>query len=195
MPKRPRCNDDDDENNLAGLVKNHISEREVNTGVLQEVHMNTVYKKTLARLFQGQRNVANNNAAEKRPVAAAVAGACVLGAGGDVDMQPGNDKQPVYKQLGLSTSGTCIRMPSNPFGPSVVLNCCSCVNSSCSWTGSRCQTCGGPVGSLCLLTCSGCASIACTNCDAIRQCLGCGRLACGSCAMPRETGCLCSLCG
>ena len=59
MPKRLRSDDDDD--SLTSLVKNHISDREVNRGVLMEVHMNKVYEKTMALLVKGQKNATNNN--------------------------------------------------------------------------------------------------------------------------------------
>jgi hypothetical protein len=36
--------------------------REVNGGVLQELKMRSVYEKTLALLYRGSKNAANNNA-------------------------------------------------------------------------------------------------------------------------------------
>ena len=60
MVKRPRS-EDNDGSSYAGLAKNHISDREVNSGVQQEVRMRSVYEKTLALLYRGSRNAANNN--------------------------------------------------------------------------------------------------------------------------------------
>ena len=58
MGKRPRSEDDD----CGTLRKTHVSEREVNLGVLQEIKMQDVYNKTMAMLFRGTKNLANNNA-------------------------------------------------------------------------------------------------------------------------------------
>ncbi len=60
MPKRLRS--EEEGFSSCGLLKNHISEREVNSGVLQQERMKSVYEKTLALLYRGSRNVANNNA-------------------------------------------------------------------------------------------------------------------------------------
>ena len=59
MGKRPRSEDDE---NYGCLVKTHVSEKEVNMGVLQEKNMQQVYNKTMQMLFRGTRNLANNNA-------------------------------------------------------------------------------------------------------------------------------------
>lgn len=63
MGKRSRSEDDE---NHGGLRKTHVSEREVNLGVLQERKMQEVYNKTVAMLFRGTKNVANNNAVLER---------------------------------------------------------------------------------------------------------------------------------
>lgn len=60
MGKRPRS--EDDENCGQGLLKTHVSEKEVNMGVLKEKNMQHVYNKTRAMLFRGTKNLANNNA-------------------------------------------------------------------------------------------------------------------------------------
>ena len=59
--KRARSEDDE---NCGGqsLLKTHVSEREVNLGVLQERRMQDVYNKTMEMLFRGTKNLANNNA-------------------------------------------------------------------------------------------------------------------------------------
>ena len=60
MGKRARSEDDENCGG-EGLRKMHISEREVNNGVLQERKMQEVYNKTLAMLFRGTKNLDNNN--------------------------------------------------------------------------------------------------------------------------------------
>jgi len=174
MPKRLRS---DDEENLTCLVKNHISDREVNNGVLKDLNMRTVYQKTLALLFRGQKNVANNNA-ESLP-------GCGV---------QSKDKQP-YRQLCLSNSGSCIKANDQLSAISVgPVGCCSCIRPSCRPTGRNCQICSGTVGSSCLLTCSNCLSSSCGSCDGVRTCSSCGIMFCRSCAFFRGSGCICSLC-
>ena len=66
MGKRTRSEDDENCGG-EGLRKMHISEREVNNGVLQERKMQEVYNKTLAMLFRGTKNLDNNNAIVEAP--------------------------------------------------------------------------------------------------------------------------------
>ena len=61
MGKRARSEDDENCGGQ-GLLKTHVSEREVNLGVLQERRMQDVYNKTMEMLFRGTKNLANNNA-------------------------------------------------------------------------------------------------------------------------------------
>ena len=60
MGKRPRSEDDENYGGH-GLLKTHVSEREVNMGVLQERNMQAVYNKTMQMLYRGTKNLANNN--------------------------------------------------------------------------------------------------------------------------------------
>jgi len=171
MPKRLRSDDDE---NLACLIKNHISDREVNSGVLKDLNMRNVHQKTLALLFKGQRNVANNNA-ENIPESGVQS----------------KDKQ-LYRQLCLSSSGSFLKPATKVNSP---VNCCSCLKSSCMPTGQFCYICSGNIGSTCLNGCSSCQTKCCGNCDGIRQCASCGNSFCSGCALPSENGgCVCQLC-
>jgi len=176
MPKRLRS---EDEENFGVLMKNHISEREVNMGVLKDLNMRRVHEKTLALLFRGQKNVANNNAEYMQESAA-----------------PSKDKQ-MYRQLCLTNTGACTNMePSSSAQVTRELSsCCSCLRTSCLPTGRTCETCSGAVGSTCLRSCSSCGNSCCGSCDGIRQCGGCENLFCGNCALPRGSDlCTCALC-
>jgi len=105
MGKRPRS-EDDDENCGQGLLKTHVSEKEVNMGVLKEKNMQNVYNKTMAMLFRGTKNLANNNAGIER--------------GKVVDVKASRDKV-AYKQLSLTPLGAV---------SSLQASCCSCVTLS-----------------------------------------------------------------
>ena len=100
MGKRRRS--DDDENCGGQLQKNHISEKEVNMGVLQERNMAEVYNKTMAMLFRGTKNLANNNA-------------CV-----DTEMEAQEAEEPqsrdkvAYRQLSLSNSCQIVKQKKEP---------------------------------------------------------------------------------
>ena len=89
MGKRPRS-EDDDENCGQGLVKTHVSEKEVNMGVLKEKNMQNVYNKTMAMLFRGTKNLANNNAGMEVEE--------------EEDTKPSHDTV-AYKQLSLTALG------------------------------------------------------------------------------------------
>ena len=88
MGKRPRS--EDDENCGQGLVKTHVSEKEVNMGVLQEKNMQNVYNKTMAMLFRGTKNLVNNNAGMEVEE--------------EEDEKPSHDTVS-YKQLSLTALG------------------------------------------------------------------------------------------
>jgi len=173
MPKRLRSTDDD---HLASLVKNHISDREVNNGILKERNMLAVHEKTLALLYRGQKNVANNNAVNKPGVSV-----------------PSRDKQ-LYRQLCLTNAGLCTA--ENQSNIRREMACCSCVKPSCLPSGRYCQLCAGSIGLTCLLVCHSCGVSCCGGCDGVRRCGGgCGSFFCGSCATPTTASdCLCHLC-
>jgi len=173
MTKRLRS---EDEENLSTLVKNHISDREVNNGVLKEVNMKSVYEKTLEMLYRGQKNVANNNA-ESGPGVIATS----------------KDRQ-VYRQLCLLNTGSYSKhSPHKAHSAS----CCSCIKSSCYSTGDKCYVCRGNIGVTCLLQCNSCGKRCCGSCDGVRNCIGCPDLFCDSCATPNDANgpeCICHLC-
>jgi len=176
MGKRPRS--EDDENCGQGLVKTHVSEKEVNMGVLKEKNMQNVYNKTMAMLFRGTKNLANNNAG--------------LETGKVVDVKASHDKV-AYKQLSLTALGGVSRVG----GASLLPSCCSCVREDCAAVGAVCGTCGGGVGPRCAKYCQGCGATACGVCDSVRPCHGCGTHYCGVCAYPStvaEQCCVCTHC-
>jgi len=176
MGKRPRS--EDDENCGQGLVKTHVSEKEVNMGVLKEKNMQNVYNKTMAMLFRGTKNLANNNAGVE--------------AGKGVDVKASHDKV-AYKQLSLTPHGGVSRLG----GASRLPSCCSCVSEDCAAAGAVCGSCGGGVGPRCVKQCQGCGTVACGVCDSVRPCHGCGVLYCGGCAYPStvlEQYCVCTHC-
>ena len=120
MPKRPRSEDDENYEGH-GLLKTHISQKEVNMGVLQEKNMQEVYNKTMAMLFRGTKNLANNNAESNM----------------ETDVQCRKDKLN-YRQLSLSS--TCGLVP----GTRDIATCCvSCVRPECLVTSVVCYDCRG----------------------------------------------------
>jgi len=177
MGKRPRS--EDDENCGQGLVKNHISEKEVNMGVLKERNMQEVYNKTMAMLYRGTKNLANNNAGVVE--------------GQVVDSKPSHDRV-AYKQLALTPLGGVSSTSGSLQQPS----CCSCTRADCTLVaGVMCRSCGGGVGIQCVRRCEGCGATACGVCDSVRACYGCGVLYCGGCAQPSQISdqfCVCGKC-
>jgi len=175
MPKRRR-EEEGDENCGQALLKTHVSQKEVNLGVLQERNMQAVYNKTRELLFRGVKSLANNNAVRWEEGASDGAG---------------RQSQDIarYRQLAL-TGGSAPALSG----------CCSCLRLDCSPTHqpNQCRGCGGRPGRLCAMQCESCGAAGCgpaTSCRAVRHCGGCGTLYCGDCAPPAgpET-CVCSLC-
>lgn len=175
MPKRTRSEEEEGSFFSGGrLVKNHISEREVGQGIRGADRMRSIYEKTLALLFRGSRNVANNNAAAQ-----------------EENVIPKRDRL-TYRQLCLSASGSVIAPPA---GAGLNTSCCSCLNHSCLPSGRQCSVCSGSVGLSCVRSCDSCARASCSNCDAVRPCDRCGQSVCGSCARSAPTGgCICLGC-
>eukprot|EP00088_Acartia_fossae_P002583 TRINITY_DN11056_c0_g1_i4.p1 TRINITY_DN11056_c0_g1~~TRINITY_DN11056_c0_g1_i4.p1 ORF type:complete len:176 (+),score=24.77 TRINITY_DN11056_c0_g1_i4:40-567(+) len=173
MPKR--CRSEDEENvGYCRHLKTHVSERELGTGVLKELNMKTIYEKTLALLFRGQKNVANNNAEA-------------------VQVSTESHDTQKYRQLSLSSSGSRLDVQSKVSLP--VGKCCSCINVNCQETRHQCTQCGGKVGSSCVQVCGNCAAVAsCGNCEAVRPCNSCGSLTCYSCSSVNGGIMFCSLC-
>jgi len=173
MPKRIRS---EDEENYSRHLKTHVSERELGTGVLKDLNMRNIYEKTLALLFRGQKNVANNNAPALQ-----------------VEAEHSKDKQK-YRQLCFSNSGT--RLDSQSRVDASMTGCCSCVNNSCKPTHYTCQQCSGRVGGLCLRICDSCRAASCGICEAVQQCYTCAGLVCNSCssADTHNNGVYCSPC-
>ena len=177
MGKRARS--EDDENCGQSLVKTHVSEKEVNMGVLREKNMQNVYNKTMAMLFRGTKNLANNNAG--------------MEVGQGVEARPSHDKV-AYKQLSLTPLGGV----TSSSEASHSHTCCSCVRADCAVGGrAMCGSCGGGVGARCVKTCEGCGAVACGVCDSVRPCHGCGAHYCGACALPStlsDQSCVCRNC-
>ena len=160
MGKRPRSEDDENCGGQ-GLLKTHVSEREVNLGVLQERRMQDVYNKTMEMLFRGTKNLANNNAV--------------------LEVEKGEDSGGVrskdtqsYRQLALSSQCTLVA------GAPPRLECVSCARPHCDLTRlTVCGVCRGRVGSLCLLQCGQCGGPACGLCSFISPS---GQTVCRSCS-------------
>ena len=177
MGKRARS--EDDENSGQGLMKMHVSEKEVNMGILQEKRMQNVYNKTMSKLFKGTKNLANNNAHTET---------C-----DNIESLNSHDTVS-YKQLSITASCGISKESVIP----VLSKCCSCTRTDCATSGVlKCASCNGNVGSRCVKSCESCRTISCSICDSIRPCQGCGTLFCSLCAMPssfRDDLCLCYNC-
>jgi len=146
-------------------------------GVLKERNMQAVYSKTMAMLYRGTKNLANNNAGG-------------MEIGQTVDIKPSHDRV-VYKQLALTPLGGVTSIG----GARPQLSCCSCVRADCNLGGGVvCGSCSGSVGLKCARSCEGCGIVACGLCDTVRACHGCGALYCGSCAYPSDMSCVCTNC-
>jgi len=155
MGKRPRS-EDDENYGCEGLRKTHISEREVNLGVLQERKMQDVYNKTMAMLFRGTKNLANNNA--------------VLESEKTEDSVLRSRDRQSYRQLSLSSQ--CRLQAPSLQAPS--LQCVSCVRADCEMSsGRRCGRCGGKAGSLCVQQCRHCDTSLCALCATLPSCSNC----------------------
>jgi len=199
MPKRGRSETDDE--HLGCLVKNHISQKEVDTGVQQQQNMQAVFNKTMdklkkgaiynktrEKLFNGVKNLANNNVnntEENRT---------------EKDIES-HDKVR-YTQLCLTNSGTFTKLPlacpSSSLAPPGGENWdfCSCIDPGCRVPpGQVCSSCFRPVGDSCRKQCSSCAVATCSLCDQVRGCSGCWRMFCGNCAVADgAVACLCFNC-
>ena len=158
MGKRARSEDDENCGGQ-GLLKTHVSEREVNLGVLQERRMQDVYNKTMEMLFRGTKNLANNNAVLEVERA---------GDGGEPGTERSRDRQS-YRQLALSSDCSLVVAERPP----ARLECVSCARPHCDLTRVTvvCGVCRGRVGSLC-----------------VRQCGECGASTCGLCAHIAHSG-------
>ena len=151
MGKRARSEDDE---NCGGqsLLKTHVSEREVNLGVLQERRMQDVYNKTMEMLFRGTKNLANNNA---------VLEVGKDGDGADCVSARSKDTQS-YRQLALSSDCSLV---AGERRPSARLECVSCARPHCDLSQVVvCRVCRGRVGSLCVLQCGQCGGSVCGLC-------------------------------
>jgi len=172
MPKRLRS---DDEENYCRYLKTHVSEQELCTGVLKEQNQKSIYEKTLALLFRGQKNLANNNAVLNQ-----------------VEVAPSKDRLK-YRQLALSSSGSRINPDSRVNMPEY--KCRSCINTNCQPTKYSCNVCSGIIGSLCVQLCSSCQSASCSSCDGVKQCSGCYNMFCQNCVYASSMSeVVCSLC-
>lgn len=140
MPKRARS--DDDENYSGGLVKTHVSQKEVNLGVLREQNMAKVHERTLNLLYR------NTKFLPTQPVKLEI-------------KKPSLDSTP-YKQLSLNPGEnalpiscfSCLR-PSclavqtctscrKPVGATCVAKCNACPELSCRLCDfvAVCDVCG-----------------------------------------------------
>jgi len=198
MPKRGRS--ETDEEHLGCLVKNHISQKEVNTGVLQEKNMQVVfnntmdklkkgaiYNKTREKLFNGVKNLANNNVNNTEESLEKLA--------------ESHDKVR-YTQLCLTNSGSFTKLPlSEPTAAREAFGgenweFCSCSSPGCRIPpGQVCSSCWRGMGDTCSKRCSSCATGSCGLCDQVRSCSRCWGAFCGNCAVKEgETSCLCYDC-
>ena len=78
--KRKRPDDEFANSNSSALVKNHVSDKDMDKK--SEVRMESVYQKTLLKLRNGARNASNNN----------------MGASGDSQALPG-----MYQTLSIAS--------------------------------------------------------------------------------------------
>ena len=145
MPKRARS--DDDENYSGGLVKTHVSQKEVtytihstcnnssqffaqvNLGVLREQNMAKVHERTLNLLYR------NTKFLPTQPVKLEI-------------KKPSLDSTP-YKQLSLK-----------PGENSLPISCFSCLRPSCLAV-QTCTSCRKPVGATCVAKCNACPELSC----------------------------------
>ena len=165
MGKRARSEDDENCGGQ-GLLKTHVSEREVNLGVLQERRMQDVYNKTMEMLFRGTKNLANNNAVPEVEKGEA---------GGEAGAVRSRRDRQSYRQLALSSD--CSLVADERPGPR--LECVSCARPHCDLSGlTVCGVCRGRVGSLCVLQCGQCWGPTCGLCSQISPS---GRTLCRNC--------------
>merc|ERR1719187_1971787 len=161
--------------------------------------MQEVYNKTMAMLFRGTKNLANNNAESNmgvlkeknmqevynKTMAMLYRGTKNLANNNAFaveeqagECKPSHDKV-VYKQLSLTPLGGVTSCSStsgeNP-------SCSSCVRDDCVTQGSVCGSCGGMVGGRCVRHCEVCGVTACGVCDSVRSCQGCNSLFCCACS-------------
>ena len=147
MPKRARS--DDDENCFGGLVKTHISQKEVsfihiiegekhdfltncvqvNLGVLREQNMAKVHERTLNLLY---RNPRVSPAPTAKP-----------------EMEKPSLDRTSYKQLSLTPGENAL--PSS---------CFSCLRPSCVVV-QTCTSCHKLVGATCVAKCNACPALSC----------------------------------
>ena len=150
MPKRARS---DDEENFSCLVKTHVSQREVNLGVLRERNMAKVHERTLSLLFRGPKK---SGAPQDPPPA----------------FLPCSPRDiATYRQLSLT--------PGSPLLPPATFSCFSCVSPSCRPLAS-CTSCQRPLGS-CAPVCDSCSVPCCPLCESVQACRSCGASHCSSC--------------
>lgn len=158
MPKRARS---EDEENYSSLVKTHISEKEVNQGVLKDHNMKVVHDKTLSMLYRGTKNLKNNNVGSIPPPNSTQL------------TRPSMDLTS-YRQLSLTTGSSVVSsLLSQSF-------CNSCVKPNCLG-GQQCSSCLQTVGSTCVIKCEGCNLVCCRFCETIVNCETCFRTHCMSC--------------
>merc|ERR1719187_1869860 len=174
--------------------------------------MQEVYNKTMAMLFRGTKNLANNNAESNmgvlqeknmqevynKTMAMLFRGTKNLANNNaesnmETDVQCRKDKLN-YRQLSLSS--TCGLVPGTR-DKNISTCCVSCVRPECIVTSMICFDCRGGVGSLCTRQCQTCARVSCGLCRQVSQCRGCGSIQCISCAFlfdESSDSCICQNC-
>ncbi|XP_038074160.1 apoptosis regulatory protein Siva-like [Patiria miniata] len=177
---------------IPNQMKTHVGQKEVAEGVDKEKHMKEVYEKTLAMMFEAQKQagksdstaVTNGHQLDSNSIQSKGAEGCHDNGSSSPHMEllPG---QCFLDEHGKIIVGQMV-VPKSDEDGAVPPRCCACQKPMVPVAVSRCSACQDSICPACLRLCLQCENGFCNMCSLINYDEDCDRIFCLSCSSQME---------